>query len=1025
MASGIIHPNFAEICDWLRQFGARSADVVDLEHAEPEEQIRYLDLIRVPERERQAIWPRAVVEVESQPALYVVPAPMGHAFDEPQIVHLCRILAFRAGAEYLGLLEPGRITVYPITLAKGAQPQPRPTPAGDPLAEALIPALAFPSLDEYDKDRPPTAMAVHKLLYRLLTRTTDALINAGVEELDALSLVGRALFVRFLGDRDVLRDEDVREICGVSIKDCFSEPRHAARMSQWLDRTFNGDFLPLTRRGARAWFDELADKVFDDLSNVLHRATPEGQLHLEWGAKWHDLQFDHIPVGLLSQVYEQHAHRFDPVQAKATSVHYTPRHVAEYMVDEVFYSMGGNASRARVLDPAVGGGVFLVAAFRRLAAERWRADGKPPTTKVLRQILYKQLTGFDISEHALRLCSLGLYLTAIELDTQPRPPGRLRFDTPLFGTVLHNVRPPDARHGYIGSLSARTVGPEHRGKYDVVIGNPPWTPWKATGGVSKAALLEQVEEVEHTIRAIVENHLDDGEAVRYSMTGKAPDLPFFWRAMEWARPGGWIALAMRERIVFKQTPSGRRDRNALSRAVRITGILNGTNVRDTSFWPQVRAPFCLIFARNERPDANAAFHFVSPELEKGLNDRGRLRIDSASARRVRLADLRARPALLKALSRGTMLDVNVITYIESRGLPSLGTYWRDQGWEKLMGLGFKVGAEADEAQPAKDLWELPELTSECATSYFINGAMLPRVSRGRALARPRERSIYTQPLVLIRETPPVDERRKDAHLALEDIAYNRSFIGISCARHDDPELLARYLFLLFNSRFPLYWTLLTSGKFGIERDVFLVEDIKRVPFRPLEDLPDSAMADIRSLSQSLLDSESDALERVRRWVVSSVYQLGDADSDVIRDTLKVGLPFAESRRYAQERPGTEEMVAYMRSLVGVLESSLERYDRRLTTKILHDGSQGPWMVVRLDTHPGRRKRLPQQAPIPLSHILEKADSLSASHIVVTSPPSTLVIATVAQQRFLTPSRARLTALELIHEHADILLGKAT
>ena len=42
---------------------------------------------------------------------------------------------------------------------------------------------------------------------------------------------------------------------------------------------------------------------------------------------------------------------------------------------------------ARVLDPAVGGGIFLLTAFRELVAEHWRADGKRPDTDVLRRIL--------------------------------------------------------------------------------------------------------------------------------------------------------------------------------------------------------------------------------------------------------------------------------------------------------------------------------------------------------------------------------------------------------------------------------------------------------------------------------------------------------------------------------------------------------------------------------------------------------------------------------------------------------------
>ena len=68
------------------------------------------------------------------------------------------------------------------------------------------------------------------------------------------------------------------------------------------------------------------------------------------------------------------------------------------------------ASRPVILDPAVGGGIFLLSAFRELVAEHWRADGKRPDTDMLRRILYEQMVGFDVNEAALRFSALGLYL---------------------------------------------------------------------------------------------------------------------------------------------------------------------------------------------------------------------------------------------------------------------------------------------------------------------------------------------------------------------------------------------------------------------------------------------------------------------------------------------------------------------------------------------------------------------------------------------------------------------------------------
>ena len=92
---------------------------------------------------------------------------------------------------------------------------------------------------------------------------------------------------------------------------------------------------------------------------------------------------------------------------------------------------------------------------------------------MLRRILYEQMVGFDINEAALRFSALGLYLLLIELDPDPRPVDKLRFKF-LRGTVLHRVKGVEEEEGTaLGSLGPR-VGDEHKGRYDLVIGNPPW-----------------------------------------------------------------------------------------------------------------------------------------------------------------------------------------------------------------------------------------------------------------------------------------------------------------------------------------------------------------------------------------------------------------------------------------------------------------------------------------------------------------------------------------------------------------------
>jgi len=1001
----------------LRPYGARTDDIVLLDgSATPSEKIRYLDLARG--KQGEASWPDAVIEAAGQPVLYVVDASRARPEGLP-LAMLCRVLAFRAGADHLALIEPGRITLYPVALS-AERPEPWTIEHDDPAAAGLVPAIAAPS-DPYPglpTRQVSAATAVHELLIRLLTRTTEALTKYGIAHLDALSLVGRAIFMRFLADRQILGERDTLAIGPVET--CFDSSASATRTSRWLDDTFNGDFLPLPRKGSHAWFRGLDDGVFLELGKILRRSEPSGQLYLGWN----DLLFDHIPVGLLSQVYEHHAHHFDPDGARRTSVLYTPRHIAAYMIDEVFFALEGSAADARILDPAAGGGVFLVEAFRRIAAARWQTDGVPPDTKVLRSILYSQLCGFDISEPALRLCSLGLYLTALELDPSPQPLSGLRFDQPLLGSVLHNVRSADARHQYIGSLGA-TVGTQHHHRYDIVIGNPPWSTWSATHDVPTEAVDAQVREVEAAIRPIVRERLGEDAEKRFTMLDKVPDLPFVWRAMDWARPGGRIAFVVHGRFLFKQSETGQRSRSDLMHAATFTGILNGAAVRQSQFWPNVAAPFCILFAQNQPAAEDSSFWFVSPSLEDKLHAKSRWRIDDANARCVQLSELDTRPTLLKTLFRGTELDAQILERIESLNLDTLVEYWEREGGKLYHGQGFKVGGTTPTSrpqEPARELWGMRGLR-ERPSAQALDDLKLPRIPRGFTCQHPRKRTIYQAPLLLVAETPASDPDELNVYLALgEDIAYNQSFRGFSCAWHAKGELLARYIFLIFGSCLPVYRALLTSGKFGVERDIYEADDLRKFPLRRLETLSEAAVAQIVPLSDTLVADPVRARASVDAWVCK-VYGLSSKDLQVVHDTLAVASPFSGARERAQKRPTDLALTTYLGVLRITVQPFLGRHGLELTVRSARNAPGEPWIILQLDAH------AKASAPPPLLSdrkvvldILEDADSLGASRVTVVGTPGQLLIAVIAQFRYFTVSRARLLGLELVHEQAEALLG---
>ncbi len=204
--------------------------------------------------------------------------------------------------------------------------------------------------------------------------------------------------MRFLADRDLLppTKDIISDAVGGSDpvhKDhnLFDSPEFVRHSCAWLDKTFNGDLLPLSD----AVFTQLTAESCGVLGNILRRAEG-GQLLLGWEERWNHLDFSHIPVGVLSQATSTTS-ASRPEQQEREGGYYTPHSIANLMVSAAFRGLDaqGVSATARVLDPAAGAGVFLLAAFRELVAARWRAEGQRPDTATLREILYKQVCGFE------------------------------------------------------------------------------------------------------------------------------------------------------------------------------------------------------------------------------------------------------------------------------------------------------------------------------------------------------------------------------------------------------------------------------------------------------------------------------------------------------------------------------------------------------------------------------------------------------------------------------------------------------
>jgi len=1003
------------VINTAKAFGCH--DVVQLDDEPTPRHLDYLDLLKVSARESLKV--NAVAEFQSRPLLYIVSGDQIRNNDSRKMLDFQCLLANRGERAYLGILSPGELNVYPVNLDRSVLFNSRNKTIKKNSPEA---PLFFQSVVNgvfTMEGQPDAPDHVFKTILDLMTRSSKILIGKyGLNSLDVLSLLGRALFFRFLRDRNIVRPSEIHSVCpkAESFGDCFRNITNSVATCRWLDETFNGDLLPLSSSYTAIFThanSQTDGKLFRHLRAILegweHVGEEGFQLHIDWG----DLDFAHIPIGVLSQVYENFSKIWDSQQREQISAYYTPKNIALYLVDDAFEGVT-DKKNSRILDPSCGAGIFLVLAFRKLVAARWERDGKRPDTKAIQSILYNQLCGFDVSESALRLAALSLYITAIELNGSPRPPKSLKFPSPLQGRVLHNHRRTEEQSvkGFVMGSLRPELSEDFNGCFDMVIGNPPWSRLRGDREENKA----QNTIFTKLARQILIDRGLENIAQTYRNPDNNPDLPFLWSSTQWAKPGGIIAMALPGRIFLKQSGPGTRAFNAILQGLEITGILNGSNLSDSAVWPGMSQPFMLFFARNRVPAANHRFYFVTPHFERCLNDKGRIRIDYQSAQPVAVSEAVKDSRLLKTLAVGTALDVEVVRKLDDLVWPTVKSYWKSQGL--YSGRGYDLSPVQKVQGNASFMRELPDFILPENDVFAVDVALLPEFKHSTA-HMPRCIELYTPPLLIMPESPGSSPLSPKSWIVREPTVFRKSYYGFSAHNNQEADLIMALLHLITHTALFRYHVLMTSSRMGAERRTFLKANIEDFPFPKIDVLPKRQRQHAVKLSGQLETSSSKPWSEINNFIFN-LYGLDEYDRQVVKDTLEVAQPFKEAKDRANAPPLETERNAFHIELQRLLAPSFNITHETVSIDEVEIATQdilSPWhffTVSSLSTSATLTQAVQKRL---ISKITEAANKTGCSRVVV-HEKGRLLVGIIGQYRYWTLSRARLCALDILRHHLD-------
>ncbi|NJO56468.1 MAG: N-6 DNA methylase, partial [Rhodospirillales bacterium] len=242
----------------------------------------------------------------------------------------------------------------------------------------------------------------------------------------------------------------------------------------------------------------------------------------------------------------------------------------------------------RVVDPACGSGVFLVAAFEFLRSEYDRinkklaelrgAAGQGDVTDIDSEILSTNLYGVDVNEESVEITKLSLW---VKTARRGKILDSLDHTIRIGDSLIEDMNHAYLKHGF----DWQTAFPEvfASGGFDVVIGNPPYV------------RMELIKEIKPYLQGRFEVVADRADLYAY----------FFERGVRLLKPGGRLGYISSS--TFFKTGSGEPLRRYLLRDATLETI---TDFGDLQVFGGVTTYPAILTLRKAPPPPDHALAFV-------------------------------------------------------------------------------------------------------------------------------------------------------------------------------------------------------------------------------------------------------------------------------------------------------------------------------------------------------------------------------------------------------------------------------
>lgn len=688
------------------------------------------------------------------------------------------------------------------------------------------------------------------------------------------ALLGRSILTKYLEER---KDKEGNTVFpkdffskfkqgAIQYSDLLDDKEATYKLFRELADRFNGDMFPLVNKE----YEIITKDNLIELKDFILGTTRFEDRQM---ALWPLYSFNVIPIQLISSIYELFFHLKIDDKIGKDGTYYTPFHLVSMLMDEVL-PWEGEYSEKKVLDPSCGSGVFLVEAYRRLIG-KWMFTNNcfNITNEQLVYIMQKCIYGVDLNEEAIRIASFSLSLVMCDY-LEPRS----IWETLNFPRLLgYNLFVSDFfSEGKFGEI-----------EYDIIIGNPPW-----------------------------ESKLSD-EAEKYIKEKKVPigdkqiAQAFSWKAGDICDIKGIICLLMPSKgFLFNRSEKNVAYRSAFFNKFSISVIINYSIFRKVLF-EHATGPATAVIYSNNKQERDMPIFYCTPKPTFTIEDRRRFLIEPSDINKIPW-DIIDNQLIWKIAMWGTPRDMELINKIQTKFEP-LEKFMNNN--DMIYAEGYIRGTKPKIRCP--EFVGLPLITTKKFQGFCDNKSNEVVDFANYYRCAQKSKKIFYAPHLVFKQSP---KKGRFLSAVLDyNALFGNSFIGI----HGDIMFL-KYISVILYSRVFVYYSLMTSRRWLVERDELNVGELLSFP------LPIPNSEELKRACEIYDRSSSLAIDCVKEIDGFSyeLFDLKEYEIEFVDNAVSYVYDYfyAKGKSKSLSYPEEKTLKQYQNVLVDILRKSLGTLD---------------------------------------------------------------------------------------------------